>query len=140
MANDSYNTKKRIEATKKQVKAEQDLKELQIKYDNLQHSYNALRDMNNQQDKVIKDYIKRDEKECYYAIMQGNNVLRLDYLQAYHTYLPYQAIEGYDMDWIIAQMETPLYQRFPFVKTNDRQLEIDETKLKQYKAIKGGLI
>ena len=86
MAKDSYNTKKRIEATKKQVKAEQDLKELQIKYDNLQHSYNALRDMNNQQDKVIKDYIKRDEKECYYAIMQGNNVLRLDYLQAYHTY------------------------------------------------------
>lgn len=132
-----YDKRKRLESIHAQDKAQQELKQRNKEYKDLEDRYNALRTMNEEQDKVIKDLLARYDKECYNVTVNGNWVTEIIDLPSYRSYLPLQEIEGYDMNKIKQFMQMPLYHKIPFVYVQDRQLRIDKT---QYNKFLGGLI
>ena len=132
-----YNTTKRIESVNKMVKAQKELKQRNKDYADLEERYNALRTMNDEQDRIIHDLLARDDKECLYVTINNDYVTSIVELQAYHTYLPLQEINGIEWNKLMQFMKTPLYAKIPFIKLNGRLLELDKA---QYNKFIGGLI
>ncbi len=130
-----YNTKKRIESVELKVTAEKALSIRNKEYQDLEDSYNALRIMNDEQDKIIHDLLERYNVECINATITNGNVTNIVELDAVRVYLPLQEILGYDMNKVIQFMQTPLYQGnegLQFVYVEDRKLKINKIKYNKF--------
>lgn len=129
----NYNTTKRIDAVSKQVTAEKALKQRNKEYDELTARYNALRNMNEEQDKIIKDLLERFDKGGIIYTVNGNHVTNVVYMPEISLYTYYQELDNR----IIKYINTPLYAKIPFVKVIDREIKVDEN---EYKKFLGGIL